>query len=158
VLARRPALLAATGGYELATLASNQLEPRVKYLAVLKTSSRIDCPFCLDIGSAVSGPLGLDEDTLTDLPRYAESGRFSALEKDALALAVAMTATPAAVAPALRERLRAELTAAELAELVTAIAWENHRARLNQALGIGAMGFAAGGFCLAPDEQGGDGA
>jgi hypothetical protein len=37
--------LAATSGYELATLASNRLDLRVKYLAVLKTSSWIGCPF-----------------------------------------------------------------------------------------------------------------
>jgi hypothetical protein len=36
------------------------------------------------------------------------------------------------VAPVLRERLQAELT--------------------NQALDVGAMGFAAGGFCLAPER------
>jgi hypothetical protein len=37
--------LAATSGYELATLVSNRLDLRVKYLAVLKTSSWIGCPF-----------------------------------------------------------------------------------------------------------------
>jgi alkylhydroperoxidase family enzyme len=150
-LVRRPALLAATSGYEIATLVSNRLDPRVKYLAVLKTSQRIDCPFCLDIGSAVSGSLGIDEETLVELLRYAESERFTPLEKAALDLAVAMTATPANVAPELRDRLRAELTPAELVELVSAIAWENHRARLNQALGVGAMGFAGDGFCLLPE-------
>jgi alkylhydroperoxidase family enzyme len=154
VLARRPALLAAICGYEAATLVSNRLDPRLKYLVLLKTSSRIGCPFCLDIGSAVSGPLGVDEETLADLPRYADSNRFSPLEKAALELAVAMTATPAEVTPALRARLRSRLTPAELAELVSAIAWENHRARLYLALDIGAMGFAGDGFCLLPEERG----
>jgi alkylhydroperoxidase family enzyme len=158
LLARRPALLAAIGGYETATLMSNRLDPRLKYLALLKTSSRIGCPFCLDIGSAVSGPLGIDEQTLADLPRYADSDRFSPLEKSALDLAVAMTATPAEVSPALRARLRSQVTPAELAELVTTIAWENHRGRLYQALDIGAMGFVGGGFCLLPEQRGGDAA
>jgi alkylhydroperoxidase family enzyme len=151
-LARRPALLAATSGYELATLVSNRLDPRVKYLAVLETSQRIDCPFCLDIGSAVSGSLGIDEETLVELPRYPKSDRFSPLEKAALELAEDMTATPANVAPELRERLRAELTPGQLAELVSAIAWENYQARLNRALGVGAMAFAAGGFCLVLEQ------
>jgi len=44
-LIRRPALLAAVGGYEAATLVSNRVDPRLKYLAVLKTSGRVGCPF-----------------------------------------------------------------------------------------------------------------
>jgi alkylhydroperoxidase family enzyme len=94
-----PSTLAAIRGNETATLVSNRLDPRVSYLAVLKTSSRIACPFCLDIGSAVSGSLGIDEETLADLPRHADRHRFSPTEKAALELAVAMTATPAEVAP-----------------------------------------------------------
>jgi alkylhydroperoxidase family enzyme len=102
----------------------------------------------------VSRELGIDEQTLTDLARYADSERFSPLEKAAIELAVAMTATPTDVTPQLRERLRAELTRAQLAELVSAIAWENHRARLNRALDVGAMGFAGGGFCVIPERTG----
>jgi hypothetical protein len=44
-LIRRPALLAAIGGYETALLASNRVDPRLKQLAVLKASSIIGCPF-----------------------------------------------------------------------------------------------------------------
>jgi len=44
-LVRRPALLAAVGGYEAATLVSNRVDPRLKYLATVKTSSLIGCPF-----------------------------------------------------------------------------------------------------------------
>jgi hypothetical protein len=45
LLARRPALLTANGGYELAILVSNSLDPRLKYLAMLKAAGRIGCPF-----------------------------------------------------------------------------------------------------------------
>jgi alkylhydroperoxidase family enzyme len=100
----------------------------------------------------VSRELGIDDATLADLPRYATSERFSALEKAALDLAVAMTATPAAVPDELRERLRAELTPGQFAELAAAIAWENHRARLNRALDVRPMGFAAGGFQALPED------
>jgi len=44
-LIRRPALLAAIGAYEGAVLASNRVDPRLKYLAVLKASSLAGCPF-----------------------------------------------------------------------------------------------------------------
>jgi alkylhydroperoxidase family enzyme len=96
--------------------------------------------------------LDIDEETLADLPRHASSDRFSALEKAALDLAVAMTRSPAEVGDDLRERLLAELTPGQLAELASAIAWENHRARLNRALGVREMGFADGGFCMLPER------
>jgi len=44
-LARRPALLAAVGGYETALLVSSRVESRTKALASVKTSSLIGCPF-----------------------------------------------------------------------------------------------------------------
>jgi hypothetical protein len=44
-LIRRPALLAAIGAYETAVLASNRVDLRLKYLAVLKSSSLAGCPF-----------------------------------------------------------------------------------------------------------------
>jgi alkylhydroperoxidase family enzyme len=96
--------------------------------------------------------LGIDEETLADLPRHESSDRFTALEKAALDLAVAMTRAPAEVDDGLRERLLAQLTPGQLAELASAIAWENHRARLNRALGVREMGFADGGFCLLPER------
>jgi alkylhydroperoxidase family enzyme len=101
----------------------------------------------------VSRELGIDEQTLADLPRYADSERFTPLEKAALDLATAMSATPADVPAELRERLLAGLTPAQLAELASTIAWENHRARLNRALGVEAMGFTAGGFCALPEHS-----
>jgi alkylhydroperoxidase family enzyme len=99
----------------------------------------------------VSRALGIDEATLADLPRHEESERFSPLEKAALDLAVAMTSSPADVPAELRERLLAELTPGQYAELAAAIAWENHRARLNRALAVREMGFADGGYCVLPE-------
>jgi hypothetical protein len=44
-LIRRPALLAAIGSYEGAVLVSNRVDPRLKYLAVVKASTVTGCPF-----------------------------------------------------------------------------------------------------------------
>ena len=44
-LVRRPAILSAIGAYEAATLFSNRVDIRMKYLAGLRTSSLIGCPF-----------------------------------------------------------------------------------------------------------------
>ena len=44
-LGRRPALLAAVGGYESALLISSSVDNRLKALADLKVASRVGCPF-----------------------------------------------------------------------------------------------------------------
>ena len=45
LLRRRPALLLAVNGYELALLASSRVDTRLKALAQIKTSALIGCPF-----------------------------------------------------------------------------------------------------------------
>ena len=97
--------------------------------------------------------LGIDEATLADLHDYRSSDRFTDLERLALDLTVAMTDTPTHVSDDLRAALREHLTAAQLTELVSAIAWENHRARLNRALGVRAVGFSDGAFCVLPERH-----
>lgn len=45
LLRRRPLLGVAVGAYEVATLASNRVDARLKTLAALKTAALIGCPF-----------------------------------------------------------------------------------------------------------------
>jgi alkylhydroperoxidase family enzyme len=96
--------------------------------------------------------MGFDERKLSDLGRYKESDAYDDVERLALDLAVAMCATPAAVTDELRADLLAHFTPGQLTELASAIAWENHRARLNRALGVREMGFSDGGFCVLPER------
>lgn len=98
----------------------------------------------------MSRATGIDEETLADLGRWRDSERFTELERLGLELADAMCATPAVVGDDLRERLLEHLTMGQLAELASAIAWENHRARLNRALGVREVGFSDGAFCVLP--------
>jgi alkylhydroperoxidase family enzyme len=100
----------------------------------------------------VSRALGISDEHLLDLGRYRDSDRFSEVEKLALDLAVAMTTTPAEVPDTLRDELRRHLSDGQLGELAASIAWENHRARLNRALGVRAPGFSDGSFCLVPER------
>jgi alkylhydroperoxidase family enzyme len=90
-----------------------------------------------------------------DLPKYKESAAFSELERLVLDYAVEMTKTPVAVPQALFEALRAQLDEAQMVELTAEIAWENHRARFNHALGIEAQGFSEGAFCALPERAAG---
>ena len=92
------------------------------------------------------------DDEMLALRNYKESDLFTPLEKLALELAEAMTRTPAEVPDRLRDELLKHLSRGQLAELASAIAWENHRARLNRALGIREAGFSDGAFCLMPER------
>ncbi|HNP55529.1 MAG TPA: carboxymuconolactone decarboxylase family protein [Gordonia sp. (in: high G+C Gram-positive bacteria)] len=154
-LVRRPQVLIATGGYEVSLLFSNRLDPHYKELALLKSAGMVSCEFCLDIGSALARTAGISEQALRDLPVYAESDVYTDLEKLVLSFAEAMTATPAVGddLTRIREGLLDHFTKGQVAELAAEIAWENQRARLNQALGVRPTGMSDGAACALPERR-----
>lgn len=152
-LIRRPQLLSAVAGYELALVSSARMPSRLKSLAELKASTLINCEYCIDIGSALAQHEGITEAQLLALPHYRTSDEFSADEKLVLELAEAMTRTPATIPSELRDRLLARFTPAAVVEVMAAVAWENHRGRLNQALGVRPSGFSDGMVCAVPEAQ-----
>jgi alkylhydroperoxidase family enzyme len=104
----------------------------------------------MDIGSAVGRKQGVTEQQLLDLAAFETSSAFSELEKLVLRFAVAMTRTPVDVRDELFAGLRRHLSAQEMVELTSAIAWENYRARFDHAFGIEAEGFSEGAVCAVP--------
>jgi AhpD family alkylhydroperoxidase len=151
-LRRRPQLLFGTFAYETAVAASGKMDMRLKALAELKAAALVNCEFCLDIGSSIARVAGVTDAQLAALPRYRESDLFDADEKLVLELAEAITATPALVADDLRKRLVERFSPAAFTELCAAIAWENNRGRLNQALGVRPEGFSKGEACAVPER------
>lgn len=150
-LSRRPQLLAATAGYELALVASARMPARLKVLAELKAATLVTCEYCIDIGSAIAAAVGISETQLRDLPRYRDSDQFDADETLVLEVAEAMTRTPAEFPDGLRERLSARFGETAAVELLATVAWENQRGRLNQALGVRPSGYADGMVCAIPE-------
>lgn len=106
----------------------------------------------MDIGSAVGRAFGISEEQLRQMPNYATSPAFDAVERLVLDLAVAMAATPADVPPELVDRLRQHFDEAQLVELTSAIAWENYRARFNRVFRVGPAGFSEGAYCVLPER------
>ena len=148
-LRRRPTLLLGLGAFEVGTLLANRLDARLKDLAHLRVAALVGCAYCLDLGSELGHRSGLTYEQLADLHRYDSSDRFDADERLVLDLATALSATPCALGDDLRERAAARFSGAQLAELYTAIAWENHLARFNRAFGITPAGFSSGACALA---------
>src|SRR5215217_1008118 len=77
--------------------------------------------------------LGVTDDQLRALPRFRESTAFSPVEKLVLEYAAEMTRTPAVIPDHLYGALSEYFEEAQMVELTAAIAWENHRARFNDA-------------------------
>lgn len=148
---RRPQLLLGTTSYETGLLLSARVDGRLKVLAETKVASIVACEYCLDIVSALARHEGLTEVQLRDLPVHRTSPAFDEQERVVLDVADALTRVPAVVDDELRMRLDAAFSPAQQAELLSVIAWENHRARLNQGLGVQPSGFSDGQYCILPE-------
>jgi 4-carboxymuconolactone decarboxylase len=71
-----PALLGGILKLEQATAKVNRVENRLKILARLKTSTIIECEFCMDLGSQIARRSGLTDEELLALPA---TGRLACL-------------------------------------------------------------------------------
>jgi AhpD family alkylhydroperoxidase len=155
VAAHSKASFLGQAAFELALERAHRVPARVKELAVLRSAMVVGCEFCCDIGSFLSRAHGVTEDDLRALADPGTWDRFSPEERTALELAQAMSRTPEETTDALVAQAVAQHGEAGAVELVTAIAWENFRARANAAFGIGAQGFSEGAFCVRPDRDAG---
>jgi 4-carboxymuconolactone decarboxylase len=154
VTAHHRNVLLGTGAMELALDRSGLVDARLKKLAEMKVALVVGCEFCVYIGSMLGKGLGITDDQLNALPCFRESAAFSPLEKLVLEYAEGMSGTPAAVPDRLLDELRRYFDEARLVELTAVIAWENLRARFNDALGMGYQGFSEGSYCLLPSSPG----
>ena len=123
---------------------------RLKELASLQAAALIGCPWCLDFGSHAARGHGVSDDQLLHLHEAEESGLFDADEVLVIAFTAAMTATPPEVDDELVAAVRERFGVKGLLELTHMVAWENHRSRVNVALGLEADGFSAGAACARP--------
>lgn len=96
---------------------------------------------------------GLSDEDVADISCYERSDTYDELDTLVLRFATVMTQTPADVSADLRRALLERLGRGALAELAATIAWENHRARLNRALGVQPAGFSDGSVCALPVHQ-----
>ena len=149
-MARRPQLLVAHAAFESGILLSARVEGRLKQLAELKVAAIVGCEYCLDIGSALARHEDVTERQLRELPTHRDSDAFDETEQLVLDVADALTRSPARLDDDLRSRFEAAFTETERVELLSVIAWENQRARLNQGLGVEPSGFSDGVFCAVP--------
>ncbi|MCW2986648.1 MAG: 4-carboxymuconolactone decarboxylase [Conexibacter sp.] len=151
IYARHPRLMRAFALFNRAVDRPGRRVPdHVRKLAELKAATVVECAFCIDIGSEMARRSGLSDAQLLTLHDPEPTGLFSADELLVIAYAGAMSLTPPQVDDATVTALQQRYGDDGLLELTYLIAWENTRARLNHALGIGAGGFSAGRACALP--------
>ncbi len=151
--AHSPGLLKGYGRLEQATSKLDAVDERLRMLASLKTSSMVECEYCMDLGSAVASRCGVTDEELLALPDHRSSELFDDRDRLVLDYAVAMTRTPAEVTDELFAALREHFDERQMLELTHEIAIENHRARFNHAFGIAASGFSEGMVCVVPARE-----
>jgi AhpD family alkylhydroperoxidase len=117
------------------------LDPTLKALAEMASAATIGCSWCMDFGYWVSSRKGVDPAKLRDVPRWRDSAVYSDLERQVMAYAEAMSATPLGVTDEMVAGLRRHLDDAQLVELTMMVAVENNRSRFNSALGLTSQGF-----------------
>ena len=115
----------------------------LKTFAHMAVAAQVGCSWCLDFNYFEAHNRDLDMDKAREVPRWRESGAFTPLERDVLAYAEAMTATPPAVTDEMVAHLLEQLGEAALVELTAVVAFANFSTRPNIALGIESDGFAA---------------
>lgn len=128
----------------------HRLPDTLRDLVSHRVAVLVGCPWCIDFGAMLALRDGLTAEQILAVPEYAGSELFTPLEKRALAYADAATATPPTVTDAQVAALRAELGDAGVVELTFFIALENHRSRINHALGLTSQGFTDAEVCALP--------
>jgi alkylhydroperoxidase family enzyme len=136
------AVLSAAMGFGRKVQKWDQLDPNLESFATMAVAARVGCSWCLDFGYFHAHNEGLDEAKASQVPRWRESPVFTALERDVMEYAEAMSDTPPRVTDELSARLLKQLGAPAIVELTAVIGFQNMNTRSNIALGIEAQGFS----------------
>ena len=115
----------------------------LKSFAHMAVAAQIGCSWCLDFGYFHAHNEGLDERKASQVPVWRTSEVFTPLERDVMAFAEAMTATPPTVADDQFASLLDRLGEPAMVELTTQVALANLYARSNVAMGVESQGFSS---------------
>ena len=149
--ANHPGLLLTNASHEWGfEKTAKTLPANVRDIAVYRVAWQVGCSWCVDFGTMLQRLQGLDTERLKWIDQYETSPHYSRPERLAIRYADAMTASPMTVTDEQVAELVDEFGVRGTVELTYAIALENHRARMNSALGITDQGFASGDACRIP--------
>ena len=140
-MAHNPRVLAGYARFERSLSGWHRLDPTLEALAVMAAAATVGCSWCMDFGYWETTRKGVDAAKMGDVPRWRDSDVYTDLERQVMAYAEAVTATPPAVTDDMVAGLRRQLDDAALVELTMMVAVENVRSRFNSSLGLTSQGF-----------------
>jgi alkylhydroperoxidase family enzyme len=114
----------------------------LKTFAHMAVAAQVGCSWCLDLNYFQALNQNLDLTKASQVPRWRESDVFTALEREVLEYAEAMTDTPPTVTDELSASLLGRLGPPALVELTVVIAFANMSTRANTAHGITSQGYS----------------
>lgn len=120
---------------------NSPLPPALRALITVRVSQINWCEFCIDLNSALWLERGGALDKLDQLADWRQSAVFTVEEREALALAEAMTANGAKVEEDIVASVRHRWGDDGLVELTGLIAFQNLSSRFNAALAIETQGL-----------------
>jgi AhpD family alkylhydroperoxidase len=144
-------VLTSTYGFGRKVQKWDQLDANLKSFAHMAVAALVGCSWCLDLNYFGAHNEGLDEAKASEVPRWRESPVFTALERDVMEYAEAMSATPPRVTDELSAGLLERLGAPAMVELTAVVGFANMTTRCNTALGIESQGFSRA--CTLPLAQ-----
>jgi uncharacterized peroxidase-related enzyme len=115
------------------SLAKGTLDPKLRELAYVKTSLINDCAYCANAHKAGGLRVGVTEQQLAELPNYASSSAFSALEKLVLQYTEELTRTAKSSEEIVAE-LKKHLSPQDIVELNLTVGTANLTNRFNMSL------------------------
>ncbi|MDX3312196.1 carboxymuconolactone decarboxylase family protein [Streptomyces sp. NPDC054884] len=118
------------------------VEASLKSFAHMAVASQVGCSWCLDVGYFQAQNENLDPARASQVPRWREADVFTALERDVMGYAEAMTNTPPTVTDEQYAALLERLGTAAMVELTAFIAYVNLATRANVANGVTSQGLS----------------
>jgi alkylhydroperoxidase family enzyme len=117
-----------------------QVPQRLRSILLLRTASRVGCPFWIDANSAGGRVYGLTDEEIVAIRGGSLDG-FAAPEQALLRMADAMAETPSNISDELYAELRRHFSEEQLIELAASAAQENYRARYNRVFDVQSDGL-----------------
>ncbi|MFJ5307068.1 carboxymuconolactone decarboxylase family protein [Streptomyces sp. NPDC088350] len=142
VLWNNPELAAANQEFTARVSTWDAVDAGLKTFAHMAVAAQVGCGWCLDVNYFLALNQKLDPAKASQVPRWRQAEVFTALERDVLEYAEAMTNTPTTVTDELSEGLLERLGPAALVELTVFIGYANMAARCNTAHGITSQGYS----------------
>lgn len=134
VMARNPLLMHAFAGLIAAVYAPGQIEPGLKRMLGLMTSSASGCRYCVGHTALASRRQGVNGRKLESIWDFEHSAHFDDAERAALRVALHAGQSPGGVTDAMYDRLREHYDDAAQLEIVAVIALFGFLNRWNSTL------------------------